>query len=285
MEVMYANLHMHSGYSDAGFTPEQLVRIGKAVGHKALALTDHETDAGCQEFMENCRLEGIECVTGAEFYGKFNGRAMHITALDFDSNAPSIRNFIDERCHLQARWAKAGFDKAKRLGLLDEVTWEEVVVSAGKGAWLCYDSVLNLLSQKHVSFVDRRPQLVEIFRRDEEVRVMKPAYPEAADVFRAVRDAGGVVGVAHPSEVQFDFIEQLIDYGMNAIEVSYSCRTVERERGKELALELAARRNLYKMGGTDHSGPLSANGGILAVPIFNGISEEDFRILKDRKLG
>ena len=285
MEVMYANLHMHSGYSDAGFTPEQLVRIGKAVGHKALALTDHETDAGCQEFMENCRLEGIECVTGAEFYGKFNGRAMHITALDFDSNAPSIRNFIDERCHLQARWAKAGFDKAKRLGLLDEVTWEEVVVSAGKGAWLCYDSVLNLLSQKHVSFVDRRPQLVEIFRRDEEVRVMKPAYPEAADVFRAVRDAGGVVGVAHPSEIQFDFIEQLIDYGMNAIEVSYSCRTVERERGKELALELAARRNLYKMGGTDHSGPLSANGGILAVPIFNGISEEDFRILKDRKLG
>ncbi len=283
MEVMYANLHMHSTYSDAGFTPEQLVRIGKAVGHKALALTDHETDGGCEEFMENCRLEGIECVTGAEFYGQFNGRKMHITALDFDSNAPSIRNFIDERCRLQAQWAKAGFDKAKRLGLLDEVTWDEVVESAGKGAWLCYDSVLNLLAQKHIKFVDRRPQLVEIFRRDEEAKVLKPEYPEAADVFRAVRDAGGVVGVAHPSETQFDFIEQLIDYGMNAIEISY--HNVERERGRELARELAARRSLYKMGGTDHSGPMSANGGKYAVPVFHGISEEDFRILKDRKLG
>ena len=44
--MKYANFHMHSTYSDAAFTPEQLVLIGKALGYKALSLTDHETDGG-----------------------------------------------------------------------------------------------------------------------------------------------------------------------------------------------------------------------------------------------
>ena len=30
--MKYANLHLHSTHSDAGFTPEQLVIIGKSLG-------------------------------------------------------------------------------------------------------------------------------------------------------------------------------------------------------------------------------------------------------------
>ena len=282
MEVKYANLHMHSTYSDAGFTPEQLVRIGKAVGHKAMALTDHETDGGCDEFMENCRIEGIECDTGAEFYGQFEGRKMHITALDFDRSAPSIRNLIDERCRLYAQWTKMCFDKTKAMGRLDEITWDEVVASAGKGAWLCYDSVLNLLAQKHLMSAERRPSVVDVFLHDPEMKALKPAYPDTVDVIRAVRDAGGVVGIAHPTETQFDYIEKLVEHGMNGLECDYMKKTPETA---ELCERLITRYNLYRMGGSDHAGPLSANGGKYAIPAFHGISEEDFRILKDRKLG
>lgn len=282
MEIMYANLHMHSVYSDAGFTPEQLVRIGKALGHKALALTDHETDGGCPEFMENCRMEGMECVTGAEFYGKFGDRKMHLTALDFDPKAPSVRNFIDERCRIQARWTKKGFEKAKGMGLLDEITWDEVVLSAGKGAWLCYDSILNLLRQKHALTAERRSDIADVFVRDPELKAIKPEYPDAADVIRAVRDAGGIIALAHPTVRQFDYAEKLVDLGLNGIETSYHGAEPEAVALAEALLE---RRGLYRCGGTDHSGPLSCNGGKYAVPAFNGISEEDFRILKDRRLG
>lgn len=281
MDIMFANLHMHSTYSDAGFTPEQLVRIGKALGYKALALTDHDTDGGCAEFMENCRLEGIETITGAEFYGQHNGRRMHLTALDFDPVAPSIRNFIDERCRLQAQWTKACFDKAKEMGLVDEITWDEVVLSAGKGAWLCYDSILNLMSQKHILTPQRTESIKEVCLRDE-MRVLKPEYPLTVDVIRAVRDAGGVIALAHPVVTQFDFAEQLVDLGLNGIEVNHPSMMPE---ATVLAEELAARRGLYRCGGTDHSGPMGGNGGIYARPVFNGISEEDYRILTERRLG
>lgn len=280
MEVMYANLHMHSTFSDAGLTPRQLVRIGKALGHKALALTDHETDGGCDAFAEACREEDMECITGAEFYGQYNGRKMHITALDFDRSAPSLRSFIDQRCQLQARWTRAGFQKAQSLGLLEDVSWEEVVTFAGPGAWLCYDSVLNVLEYKHLLTAPRRAAIVEVFLRDPETVLLKPEYPQAQQVIRAVRDAGGVVGVAHASATQFDYLEQLVDLGMNGIEVCYPAMT---EQTQALTWELAQRRRLYRMGGTDHTGPMSGNGGKYAVAAFHGISEEDYRILTERR--
>ena len=56
--MKYANLHLHSIYSDGLLTPHQLVIIGKSLGYRALALTDHETDGGVRPFMNSARSEG-----------------------------------------------------------------------------------------------------------------------------------------------------------------------------------------------------------------------------------
>ena len=56
--MKYANLHLHSTYSDAQLTPEQLVLIGKSLGYRALALTDHETDGGVKEFAVVAEFHG-----------------------------------------------------------------------------------------------------------------------------------------------------------------------------------------------------------------------------------
>ena len=54
--MKYANLHLHSTFSDAQFTPEQLLLIGKSLGYGAMALTDHETA------LKSARLPGIKGV-------------------------------------------------------------------------------------------------------------------------------------------------------------------------------------------------------------------------------
>ena len=54
----YAKLHLHSTYSDAQYTPEQLVLLGKSLGYKAMAITDHETDAGYSELKYHAEKEG-----------------------------------------------------------------------------------------------------------------------------------------------------------------------------------------------------------------------------------
>ena len=65
----FANLHLHFTHSDAMFTPEQLVLLGKSLGYGALALTDNEVDSGVKEFMSIAKSEGLQTLTGVEFYG------------------------------------------------------------------------------------------------------------------------------------------------------------------------------------------------------------------------
>ena len=69
--MKYGNLHLHSTYSDAQFTPAQLFMIGKSLGYRALALTDHETDGGVPELMKYAKEQGgVDIISGIEFYGK-----------------------------------------------------------------------------------------------------------------------------------------------------------------------------------------------------------------------
>ena len=51
--MKYANLHMHSVYSDGIYTPEELCALAKGKGYKAVALSDHDApaaDHGVQQY-------------------------------------------------------------------------------------------------------------------------------------------------------------------------------------------------------------------------------------------
>ena len=69
---------------------------------------------------------------------------------------------------------------------------------------------------------------------------------------------------------------------LNGIEV---CHPDMDEKTTILAKEAAKAFHLYRSGGTDHTGAMSACGGAHAVPALQGIDEEDFYIIKERKLG
>ena len=282
ISMHFANLHLHSTYSDAGFTPEQLVLIGKSLGYGALALTDHETDGGCTEFMRVAEQEGIKSITGAEFYGDADGHAVHLTALDFDRNDPDLRGYITKRCKLYAERTRKCVEFGIEKGILQGITWDDVLYYAGEGAWICIDTVFYALRMKKaipeqgLSYVR-----TNVFKAPEMLALM-PKHPAAEDVIRIVRKAGGVIALAHPASGMPQYIEKLVDYGLNGIEICHPSVSPEMTK---LAQEAAQKYNLYHCGGTDHTGPMSCCGGKYAIPAFHGISEENFDILVERRLG
>ena len=77
-------------------------------------------------------------------------------------------------------------------------------------------------------------------------------------------------------------VESLVAMGLNGIEI---CHPSVPEEVAKLATEAAKKYNLYHCGGTDHTGPMSSCGGKYAIPAYQGISEEDFNILTERRLG
>ncbi|MGH2965815.1 MAG: DNA polymerase III subunit alpha [Solirubrobacterales bacterium] len=61
-------LHCHSAYSfgDGASAPEELAQTAAALGHEALALTDHDGVWGAMEFAQACKSFGVRPIVGAE---------------------------------------------------------------------------------------------------------------------------------------------------------------------------------------------------------------------------
>ena len=276
--MKYANLHLHSTYSDAQFTPEQLVLIGKSLGYRALALTDHETDGGVRELMRHADREGgIDVLSGIEFYGEYDKVNLHLVALDYDMDAPALRAFVRERVELYTEYTRKCVAFGQQIGTIEGITWDDVLSVCGEGAWVCIDSVLNAYRAKRIPIPANLR--ADVFKSPETL-TLKPKNPTAEQVIRVIRDAGGIATLAHPNN-QTHYVPALIDMGLNGIEVCHPSMTEETLR---LADEAAATYRLYRCGGTDHTGPMSGCGGRHAIPVFNGVTEEEYFTIKERRL-
>ena len=282
--MKYANLHFHSTYSDAQFTPEQLVLIGKSLGYRALALTDHDTDGGVKPMMAFAEKEGIDTISGVEFTGVWNDEMLHLTALDYDMDNPIIREVIDTRTALRTERTHQFFEVARKRGYIDGITWDDVLKANGKGTWICFDSLCVAFSKFKVPM---HPKLRQDIFNSDEVKASLSATPPpdrahtAPEIIKAVRDAGGVIALAHPYKWT-QYVPDLVKYGLNGIEVD---QFHNYENTSFLALEMAHKYNLYHCGGSDHGGPMSGNGGEYAKPSGHGVTEEEYYTLKERLLG
>jgi len=277
--MKFANLHLHSTYSDAGFTPRQLVLIAKSLGYGALALTDHETHGGVPEVIAAAKLEGLDCIPGVEFHCK----GFHITALDFDMNDPGINAFIKFRCEEYAEYTRKVFERGLKMGYYEGVTWDDVLDFCDEGSWICNDHLFNFFRRKKIlapaeSSADLRNKLYN----NPEAKSFYPVLPSIGEIIGTIRKAGGIACLAHPY-MQTQYVPELMELGLNGIEVSHP--DLDPDPDPYAALKCADAYKLYKSGGTDHTGPMSCCGGKNAVPAYHGAEEEDYYIMKERRLG
>mgnify|MGYP006223642803 FL=1 len=63
---MYADLHLHTHYSDGTYTPEELAERGRERGIKVMSLTDHDTIDGCKQMAVACDDRNIEFISSLQ---------------------------------------------------------------------------------------------------------------------------------------------------------------------------------------------------------------------------
>ena len=95
---MFADLHLHTNFSDGTYSPEELV--AQAVRHRlaAIALTDHDTVEGCARAGAACKTAGIEFISGAELTAEQDGRELHILGYFLD---PANSKLLSETAKYQ----------------------------------------------------------------------------------------------------------------------------------------------------------------------------------------
>ena len=262
------DLHIHSSESDGMSTPEEIVRMAKACGLCAIAITDHDTAAGVPAAAaEGARL-GVEVVPGIEISTTFRG-PVHILGYYIDPQSPEIAPVLD--------WVIRDRDERNRL-MAEHM--------AADGLPVDYAAM-----QRRFGSAIGRPHFAAILVELGLARDIKDAFDRYVEKGRkyyeprhflslertisVIRRSGGVPVLAHPFQYRLDeaglreLIEYAMDCGLEGMECRYSGYT--EEQSAQL-LALAEEYGLLPTGGSDYHGSvkprfaLGSGTGELAVP-------------------
>lgn len=89
------NYHMHSCYSDATNTPEELVEFAIEHGIKSTALTDHDTVDGVDAFMSVAAGADLEAIPGVEISSRIGQKFVHILGYGIDIKNVELLDLLD----------------------------------------------------------------------------------------------------------------------------------------------------------------------------------------------
>ncbi|MDE6916350.1 MAG: HAD hydrolase family protein, partial [Lachnospiraceae bacterium] len=282
----YIDLHAHSRCSDGTLTPCELVDYAIEKGLRAVALTDHDTVDGLDEFTEYAEGKAIEVIPGIEYSTEYNGRDVHIVGLFIDHKAPVFQEYLtrfqqsrtDRNYKLCANLREAGLD----------ITFE-ALEEANPGAVITRAHYAAYLMDK--GYVRSRKEAFERYLGDDTPYFVhrEKVTPEA--VIEVTLQAGGIPILAHPTLYRLGreqlevLVRRLKKAGLMGIECYYSTYSAAEEREMKA---LAEKYNLMQSGGSDFHGDnkpgldLGAGYGKLAVPDW--ILEDMHRALATRIL-
>jgi 3',5'-nucleoside bisphosphate phosphatase len=103
------DLHTHSTHSDGTVDPVTLVGLAAARKIQVLALTDHDSTAGCDAAATAAKAVGMGYVPGAEVTAGWRGQEIHIVGLGLDRDNAAFRAHLSSLIALRrARIAAIG---------------------------------------------------------------------------------------------------------------------------------------------------------------------------------
>ena len=254
------DLHAHSTASDGTYTPEEVAKLAKTIGLSAIALTDHDTIDGLEEFQKTGDLLGIETIPGIEFaalWEKHHRPEIHIVGLGFNPRHPVLQERMKDIKESRDIRNQKMCEKLSSIGL--KITLDEVSANAG-GEIITRAHFANVLLQK--GYIRKKEDAFSRY-----ISTGLPGYVEREFLspelcIRTIKEAGGAAVLAHPTlyglnmEQLEELCEELIPYGLDGIECQYS--TYSPAETKAITA-LAEKMRLLPSGGSDFHGKNKPN--------------------------
>jgi len=246
-------MHSHSTASDGTCPPAEVMRLARAAGLDAVALTDHDTVAGHREARE-ALPPGLTLVPGMELSCRLAGHSVHLLAYLFDPADPELA--AECAAIRQSRLDRARTMVARLASLGVPITWEQVSELA-EGGVVGRPHVARAMVAAGVISSPSQAFSPEWIGEGGRAHVSRYALDPARAV-ALVLAAGGVSVLAHPRArgwlLPDDVIAGLAAAGLSGIEVWHP----EQDRAARMRLlALAADLGLVASGGSDDHGKLT----------------------------
>jgi len=259
MSSEFVDLHCHSTASDGTLAPRDVVRLAKKSNLTALALTDHDTVAGCADAADEARKIGVDFLCGIEISAEYpHPGTMHILGYGVDPDSPQLKNLTETLIAGRDNRNPRIVAKLNEMGVAVTMKeWED----EAKGV---------VLGRPHLAAVLVRKGYVSSIKQafDKYIGQGAPAYfdnerltPKQA--IERISAARGLAVLAHPIQLRTSndaqleqTVKNLADLGLAGIETIHSDHDAS---WVEKCTRIAEKFNLLKTGGSDFHGSNKPN--------------------------
>ncbi len=249
--ILSGDLHCHTKLSDGSLGLEDLIIFAKKKGLEAIAITDHDCLAGTVRGKIIGARHGVQVIPGVEFSATHEASEKNIHILCYLPDSPDMLEGLCKRNSLARK--KAGhfmmLQTAKRYPITTEF-----IMKCSTGATNLYKKhIMQALIECGYANSFNGELYKKLFTKESEDNILVvPKYESAKNVIDEIHTAGGIAILAHPLvNGAFDIIDDLIEYGIDGIEVYHP--SANEEQQAELK-KFAAKKKLLTTGGSDFHG-------------------------------
>jgi 3',5'-nucleoside bisphosphate phosphatase len=273
---MYADLHLHSTYSDGTDTPRELFYLAEENGLRVIAIADHDSVRGVQAAIKEKLPGNVLLIPAIEVSTIFNRRLLHMLGYYIDVHSNALALFIEQISADKTENTRINFENIRNIGLVD-YDWNRVlqlhpdqprISGVHVVAAMEHDGAeakgLTLRDLFHTYFLPTGSGFIESEKMT------------AYDAIRIIKEAGGIPVIAHPKSIGNDgVVMDLIRAGVEGLEIYHPSHTPEESEKYE---SMAKAHKLLMTGGSDWHGGNNAPGvkhmGCVGLPndryaIFN----------------
>jgi 3',5'-nucleoside bisphosphate phosphatase len=214
----FADLHIHTHFSDSTASPAQVVIEASLNGLTAIAITDHDTVEGIPATVAAAQDKGLEIVPGIELSTEMHDEEIHILGYFFDHQNETLAKRLNEFQTSRVSRVKEILEKLARQGI-NNITLEEVL-DLSRSQSVGRPHLASLLIEK--GWVKNMREAFGRFLGEgcpAYVPKLKQTPYEAIDL---IRRFGGVAVLAHPMVNSKDeLIASFVEAGLGGLEVYY----------------------------------------------------------------
>ena len=209
--MVYADLHVHTNYSDGTHSIEEVIRLAKNRGIKIVAITDHDTLYHYDKVKKICEKNNIKTIRGVEMscYDFDVYKKVHVVGLWLNDNPTHVEELCNHTLKCRDEYHHQLIDELNDKGL--DITYEEAKKF----------SPYNIVFKMHLfqAIVNKYPEYnnLEKYRELFAGKVsqdvdLQMGYIDVKSGIEAIHKDGGIAILAHPCEYDnYDEIKKKLE--------------------------------------------------------------------------
>jgi len=258
--MKFADLHLHTLFSDGTYTPRELIDLASTLDIAAVAVTDHDTVEGIVPTIEAAKDKDIEVIPAIELTAEHQGLEIHILGYFIEyGNKTLIKELAVLKENRLERLSKM-LNKLKEMNV--NIKAEQVLKISGAGTVGRLHLARTLVTEGFAN------SIYEAFGKY--IGEHSPAYVcgfrfNPAEAIKLIRDYGGIAILAHPYILKKDdLISLFVEQGLRGLEVYYPEHSKAMTRHYK---DLADRYGLLVTGGSDCHGSAKAEAQLGSIKL------------------